>query len=204
LNTISGLSSNIPSIPKYINYIKPLQIPEAITNIEKLSNNVGTVSTAIGGLTSGVNLGLDIASAVNDKKVSFDNAMNIADDATGIVSSALSFIPGVGVPLSISASIGEKLITGGIKAGKAVKDEKAKNINGETWIDKSGKKHLKGGVWLDTVIRSNAPSWMVDDIGTQIKNYKKDKPKREAQKKQDKEDYKSLSQTEKVKKFFFG
>jgi hypothetical protein len=95
-------------------------------------------------------------------------------------------------------------VTGGIKAGKAVKDEKAKNINGETWIDKSGKKHLKGGVWLDIVTRANVPAWMVDDIGTQIKNYKKDKPKREAQKKQEKEDYKSLSQKEKVKKFFFG
>jgi hypothetical protein len=43
---------------------------------------------------------------------------------------------------------------------------------------------------------------IVDDIGTQIKNYKKDKPKREVQKTQEKEDYKSLSQKEKVKKFF--
>jgi hypothetical protein len=63
---------------------------------------------------------------------------------------------------------------------------------------------LKSGVWLDTVTRANVPSWMVDDIGTQIKDYKKNKPTRDAKKKQEKEDYKSLSKRGKVKKFFFG
>jgi hypothetical protein len=45
---------------------------------------------------------------------------------------------------------------------------------------------------------------MVDDIGTQIKDYKKNKSIREAKKKQEKADYKSLSKNEKIKKFFFG
>jgi hypothetical protein len=127
INSGVGLSTNLPSIPEYMKDFGIINnVPETFTEIGKITNPIGNVTTAIGGLTSGINLGLDIANAVNDKKVSFDNAMNIADDATGIVSSALSFIPGIGVPLSLAASIGEKLVTGGIKAGKAVKKRKRK------------------------------------------------------------------------------
>jgi hypothetical protein len=203
LNSATGLSTNIPSIPTYMKDFGLINsVPETISSIGKIAGPIGKATTLIGGGLSGINLGLYIAYAVQDKKVDFDNAMNIADDATGIVSSALSMIPGVGVPLSLAASIGEKVITGAIKAIKAVKDEKAKNISGENWIDKSGQKHLKASVLFDNTTRANFPSWMVDDIGTQIKDYKKNKPIREAKKKQEKADYKSLSKNEKLKNSF--
>jgi hypothetical protein len=195
INSGVGLSTNIPSIPGYMNKLGIINnVPETFTEIGKITNNIGNVTTAIGGLTSGIKLGLDIANAVNDKKVSFDNAMNIADDATGVVSSALSFIPGVGVPLSIAASIGEKLVTGGIKAGKAVKEDK----------EKEHVKHLKPGIWLDTVVDATTPHWMNTDFKTLKQEYKKNKPIREAQKKQEKVDYKNMSYKDKAKKFFFG
>jgi hypothetical protein len=169
-------------------------VPESFSSVGKITAPLGKITTAIGGLTSGINLGLDVANAVQDNKVSFDNVMNIADDSTGVVSSTLSFIPGIGVPLSLTATIGEKFVTGGIKAGKAVKEEK----------EKEHTKHLRPAIWLDTVVDATTPHWMSTDFKVLKKEYNKNKPIRDTQKKQEKEDYKKLSSKDKAKKFFFG
>ena len=85
---------------------------------------------------------------MNDKKVTFDDAMKMADDATGAVTAGVSLIPGVDVLLALVLTVGEELVTGIVEGAKAVDDEKHKNIKGETWTDKKGNKLLKPDVWL--------------------------------------------------------
>jgi hypothetical protein len=198
-------ASSVGSIGRPSNFVqvssgleKEVVIPETISNVAKIGDAVGKITGAVGAVTSGVGLGFDIANAVKDKKVTFDNAMNMADDATGLVSAAVGFIPGIGAPLSIGLTAGEKLITGIIKGAEAVKKEK----------EAEGVKHLTPGVWLETVVKANTPAWMTEDIGEAYRNYKKNKPIIKAQKKaekiQRKEEWKKMSGKEKAKQFFFG
>jgi hypothetical protein len=173
-------------------------LPEAISNIAKVGEGVGKVAGAAGAALSGVSLGMDIANAVKDKKVTFDNAMRMADDGTGLVASAVGLIPGVGTALSLGLLGGEKVVTAIIKGAKAVKDMKKE----------LGVKHLKPGVWLNTVVNASVPSWMTKDIGEAYREWKKNKPQRDAEKKekkaQAKAEWKKMSGKEKAKKFFFG
>jgi hypothetical protein len=108
-----------------------------MTQMAETGSSIAPVANVVGGVLGGVGLGHDIAKAVETKHVSFDDAMKMADDGTAVVSSAVSFIPVVGGPLSAGLSIGEKIVTGGIKAGEAVKDRKKK----------SGVKHLGFNEW---------------------------------------------------------
>jgi hypothetical protein len=173
-------------------------LPEAISTIAKVGEGVGKVAGAAGAALSGVSLGMDIANAVKDKKVTFDNAMRMADDGTGLVASAVGLIPGVGTALSLGLLGGEKVVTAIIKGAKAVKDMKKE----------LGVKHLKPGVWLNTVVNASVPSWMTKDIGEAYREWKKNKPQRDAEKKaakaQAKAEWKKMSGKEKAKKFFFG
>jgi hypothetical protein len=202
---IEGVVNSVESLGRPSNFVqmssgleKEVIVPETISNVAKIGEAAGKITGAIGAVTSGVGLGFDIANAVKDKKVTFDNAMNIADDATGLVSAAVGFIPVVGVPLSIGLTAGEKVVTGIIKGAKAVKEEK----------EAEGVKHLKPGVWLDTVVKANTPAWMTADIGEAYRNYKKNKPAIKTQKKAEKvqrqEEWKSMSGKDKAKRFFLG
>ena len=126
----------------------------------EISNAAAPVFNAIGGVTSGILLGKDIYDAVNDKHVSFDDAMKISDDATGVASAigtAINPLLGLGI------MAGEKLVTGIVKGTKAVEDEKKRE----------GVKHLKPDVWLNTIWEANTPDFMNKDIGKMIRDYKK-------------------------------
>jgi hypothetical protein len=173
-------------------------ISEAVSTVAKVGEGIGKVAGAAGATLSAVSLGMDIANAVKDKKVTFDNAMRMADDGTALVSSALGMIPGVGTALSLGLLGGEKVVTAIIKGAKAVKDKKKE----------LGVKHLKPGLWLKTVMEASTPSWMNKDIGEAYREWKKNKPQRDAEKKaqkaQAKAEWKKMSAKEKAKKFFFG
>jgi hypothetical protein len=125
-----------------------------MTQMAETSSSIAPVANAVGGVLGGVGLGHDIAKAVETGHVSFDDAMKMADDGTAVVSSAVSFIPVVGGPLSAGLSIGEKIVTGSIKAGKAVKDHRKE----------LGVKHLGFNEWTSTVAKSVAPEWMSKDL----------------------------------------
>jgi hypothetical protein len=139
---------------------------EIATTVGDVASTVGKVAGGVGIVTSGVGLGFNIADAVkekkNDGKVSFNTAMNIADNATGVVAGAASFIPVVGTGLSIGLNVGEKIITSAIKAGKAVSDEKKKE----------GVKHLSPGQWLETSTEAIFPHWMTTDFKTLSEEHK--------------------------------
>jgi hypothetical protein len=109
----------------------------------------------VGGVLAGAGLANDIYTDVKKGKVDFNDAMNLADDSTGVISAGLSFIPGIGVPLSLGLTGLEKLVTSGIKIGKAVADEKKKE----------GVKHLGFSNWMDTATNAVLPSWTTKDIG---------------------------------------
>jgi hypothetical protein len=173
-------------------------LSEAVGTISKVGEGVGKVAGAAGAVLSTASLGMDIANAIHDKKVTFDNAMRMADDGTAIVTSALGMIPGVGTALSLGLLGGEKVVTAIIKGAKAVKDKKKE----------LGVKHLKPGEWLDTVIKASTPAWMNKDIGEAYREWKKNKPQRDAEKKaakaQAKAEWKKMSAKEKAKRIFFG
>jgi hypothetical protein len=173
-------------------------ISEAISTVSKVGEGVGKVAGAAGAVLSTASLGMDIANAVKDHKVTFDNAMRMADDGTGIVASVVGLIPGVGTALSGGLLGGEKVVTAIIKGAKAVK-EKKKEL---------GVKHLKPGVWLDTVVKASTPAWMTKDIGEAYREWKKNKPEMDAEKKEKKKqakaEWKKISSKEKAHKFFFG
>jgi hypothetical protein len=159
------------------------RIQPAAEELGKLSNGLNVV----GGALSAANLGNDIATAVRDKHVSFDNA-------TGVASAAVSMIPAVGMPLSLAMQGGEKLVTGIIKGAKAVKDEK----------EKEGVKHLDPKTWLYTTFGANVPHWMLADISKSYREWKKKAPERKAERKRKKEEWKHMSGKEKAHRFFFG
>ncbi|GHU20315.1 hypothetical protein FACS189472_11440 [Alphaproteobacteria bacterium] len=167
----------------------------------------GPIIGAAGAVMSGVSLGLDIANAKKAGKVTFDNAMHIADDATGIVSGIASSLPGPGTAIGIGLTVGEKIVTAPFKAYHAVKEEEKRE----------GVKHLSPNQWLSTVVGEFTPKWWQLQIGSkEWKQYwKDDKAKRkiasEEKKKQDaankaerKRIWKSGTAKEKARDFFFG
>jgi hypothetical protein len=173
-------------------------LPSALSSVGKVASTVGTGLNVIGGATSAISLGKDIYDAVKNKHVGFDDAMKISDDATGVASaigSAINPLLGLGITL------GEKIVTGAIKADKAVKEEKKRQ----------GVEHLKTQDWFDTVWTANTSDWMNQDIGELVKEHKKNKPTKAA-KKQAKKDYKQYKKDvwkhgtgkEKAHLFFFG
>jgi hypothetical protein len=126
----------------------------ALDTAADFAGKAGDVLGVAGIGLSGLSLGSDIAEAFDNKKVTFDNAMKMADDGTGIVSGAVSFIPGVGVPLSLALLGGEKLITSGVKIAKAVAEEKKRE----------GVKHLSFDNWINTAEKAVLPEWMTIDV----------------------------------------
>jgi hypothetical protein len=138
------------------------EVSDGLRAAGEVGNAIGTGASVIGGVASGVGLGFDIADAVDKKKVTFDNAMKMSDDATGPVSAGVGLIPGVGVPIALALQAGEKLVTGIIKGANAVKAEKKRE----------GVKHLKPKVWFDTVWRANTPAWMNEEIHIKKKSKK--------------------------------
>jgi hypothetical protein len=162
-----------------------------VGRVAETTSKIGTGLNAIGTVASGIRLGKDIYDSVKDGKVSFDTAMRMSDDATGIVSSIVSTVN----PLAgLALTAGEKLVTSMVKGAEAVKEEKKKE----------GVKHLKPGVWLDTVVKASTPAWMTTDIGSAYRKWKQDKPKRKAERAQRKAEWKKMSGKEKAKRFFFG
>jgi hypothetical protein len=156
-----------------------MKLYNALSRIQPMAEELGKVSdglNVVGGALSAANLGNDIATAIKDKHVSFDNAMRISDNATGVASAAVSMIPTVGMPLSLALQGGEKLVTGIIKGVKAVKDEKKKE----------GVKHLDPKTWLYTTFGANVPHWMLADIGKSYREWKKKAPERKAERKRKK------------------
>jgi hypothetical protein len=139
------------------------EVSEGLRAAGEVGKAIGTGATVVGVVASGGGLGFDIADAVDKKKVTFDNAMKISDDATGLVSAGVSLIPGVGVPIALALQAGEKLVTGIIKGADAVKEEKKRE----------GVKHLKPKVWFNTVWRANTPAWMNEEIHFKKKSKKK-------------------------------
>jgi hypothetical protein len=123
---------------------------------ESAGKVIGPAANVAGGVLSGIGLGFNIADAVKEKKengkVSFDTAMNIADN----------FIPVVGTGISIALSVGEKLVTSAIRAGKAVAEEKKRE----------GVKHLSSGQWLETTTQAIFPHWMTTDFKTMWEEHK--------------------------------
>jgi hypothetical protein len=166
----------------------------AIETFGNVGSKISPVTTVLGGALSGANLVNDIVENVKDKRVDFNDAMRIADDATGVASAAASFIPGIGVPLSLGLTIGEGLVTGGIKAAHAVEEEKKKE----------GVKHLDFNTWAKTSMDAIFPHWMTTDFKVLAKEAKIKKTERKAQKKADKAAWKKMSGKEKAQRVFFG
>jgi hypothetical protein len=133
---------------------------------ESAGKVIGPAANVASGVISGIGLGFNIADAVKEKKetgkVSFDTAINIADNATGVVAAAANFIPVVGTGISIALSVGEKLVTSAIRAGKAVAEEKKRE----------GVKHLSPGQWLQTTTEAIFPHWMTTDFKTLAEEHK--------------------------------
>ncbi|GHU18313.1 hypothetical protein FACS189472_06450 [Alphaproteobacteria bacterium] len=104
-----------------------LNVPSSVSSLASTASEFGKVAgpaiSGVGAVTSGVSLRFDIANAKKEEKVTFDNAMNIADDATGAVSGIAGMLPGPGSAMALGLTIGEKLVTGGFKATNAVKEE---------------------------------------------------------------------------------
>jgi hypothetical protein len=117
-------------------------------------DTIGKVGSGIGIGLSGASLGMDIAEAVKDKHVTFDNAMRMADDGTGLVSAAVSFVPAVGVPISLAMLGGEKLVTSIIKI--IIADREAKKNNGG--------KGVGFNRWVEIAEKAALPNWMVGNL----------------------------------------
>ncbi|GHU21432.1 hypothetical protein FACS189472_14090 [Alphaproteobacteria bacterium] len=214
MNTGVGVASSIAShasdavdVAKTIGIGVPETVSSLATTASEVGKAAGGVLGAVGAAASGVSLGFDIANAKKEGKVTFDNAMNIADDATGVVSGIASMFPGPGSAVGLGLTIGEKIATTPFKAYHAVKEEEKKE----------GVKHLKPGVWMRTVIDEFTPKWWSLDIGSkEWKQYwKEDKAKRKAaseQKKKEKaerkaerkEIWKHGTAKQKAYDFFFG
>jgi hypothetical protein len=122
----------------------------------RVAGGIGAAAGAIGTGLSAVSLGKDIYDVVDKGKVTFDNAMHFADDGTSLVAGTLGMaVPGIGTAIGLGLEAGEKLVTGIIKASKAVKEEK----------EKEGVDHLPPDVWFDTVGRAIFPAWMFTELG---------------------------------------
>jgi hypothetical protein len=165
-----------------------------MNDVESLSKTVGKIGSAAnvaGGVLSGISLGKDIYDLAKGNGNKLELGTKIADDATGVVSAAVSAVN----PLAGLALTGiEKLVTSGIKAGEAVKEEKKRE----------GVKHLKPKEWVNTVWDSMTPAWMNKDIGQAYRDWKAKAPERKAARKARKAAWKKMSAKEKAHRFFFG
>jgi hypothetical protein len=173
-NTGVGIASSIPSLATsgfnfmskaglMDNALDTYNVVSKLGGATSAAGEIGGAANVVGGVLGGISLGKDISDAVKDNHVTFDNAMKMADDGTAVVSAAASFIPVVGPALSLGLTGGEKLVTGIIKADKAVKERKKE----------LGVKHLGFGEWANTVEKSILPDWMTKEIKIKKKNKKK-------------------------------
>jgi hypothetical protein len=122
-------------------------------SIAKPAEIIGKASNAVGGVLSGVSLAKDITDLVNGEGDKFENALNIADDAGGIISAGVSAVnPIAGLAVTAVEKVGEAIARG----AKAVADEKKKE----------GVKHLKPKDWFRVVEGSVTPDWWSIDIGS--------------------------------------
>ncbi|GHU18467.1 hypothetical protein FACS189472_06830 [Alphaproteobacteria bacterium] len=186
-------------------------VPSALSSVATTATEIGKAAGpalgAVSAASSGVSLGFDIANAKKEGKVTFDNAMKIADDATGVVSGIASMFPGPGSAIGLGLSIGEKIVSAPFKAYHAVKEEEKRE----------GVKKLKPGVWMSTVLGEFTPKWWTLDIGSkEWKQYwKDDKAKKKAAAEQSKKEkaqrraerkeiWKHGTAKEKALDFFFG
>jgi hypothetical protein len=162
-----------------------------VESISKTAGKIGSVANVAGGVLSGISLGKDIYDLAKGNGNKLELGTKIADDATGVVSAAVSAVN----PLAGLALTGiEKLVTSGIKAGEAVKEEKKRE----------GVKHLKPKEWVNTVWDSMTPAWMNKDIGQAYREWKAKAPERKAARKAKKAAWKKMSAKEKAHRFFFG
>jgi hypothetical protein len=160
-------------------------------SISKTAGKIGSVANVAGGVLSGISLGKDIYDLAKGNGNKLDLGTKIADDATGVVSAAVSAVN----PLAGLALTGiEKLVTSGIKAGEAVKEEKKKE----------GVKHLRPKVWMDTVWNSMTPDWANKDIGQAYREWKAKAPERKKARQERKAAWKRMSAKQKAHRFFFG
>jgi hypothetical protein len=173
-NTGVGFASAIPSLAtegfnllskagQMDNALNSYKVVSKLGSVAPLAEEIGGAANVVGGVLGGISLGKDISDAVKDKRVTFDNAMKMADDGTAVVSTAASFIPVIGTGLSLALTGGEKLVTGIIKADKAVKERKKE----------LGVKHLGFDEWSNTVEKAILPNSMTKEIKTKKKNKKK-------------------------------
>ncbi|GHU24358.1 hypothetical protein FACS189472_17350 [Alphaproteobacteria bacterium] len=88
--------------------------------------------------------------------MTFDNAMNIAGDATGVVSGFVGMLSGRGSFVALGLFGVEKLITGGFNADRAVKEEKKRE----------GVDHLSPSMWVSTVAGEFFPRWWGLQMGS--------------------------------------
>jgi hypothetical protein len=173
------------------------EIPSVLNTVADVGDVLGKGISAVGGVLGAVAMGTDIAEAVKEKRISFDNAMHMADDATSIATAVTAFTPR-GLPLTLALMGGEKFVTGIIKGVKAVEDKKKEE----------GVEHLKPGEWLETLFEANVPAWMLMS-GAELKEaHKEKKAEKKQAKAEDKRYLASLTpkerRKEKVRRFFFG
>jgi hypothetical protein len=164
INTIPSLPSCMASITKDADFISMAKGLEPVTNVTSV---IGEGLNVVGGGLSALGLTKDIIQAVQDKKVTFDNAMDIADDATGLATSIIAAaVPGVGSAIALGIGIGEKAVTSIIKGVRAIKAEEKR----------LGRK-LTFNEGAQQVLDANGMGWMSKDIGQAIKQASQPPPK---------------------------
>ncbi|GHU18325.1 hypothetical protein FACS189472_06510 [Alphaproteobacteria bacterium] len=205
--SIASKASTAVDFASKIGVTVPSSISTLATTASEIGKAAGPALGAVGAAASGAGLVFDIADARKEGKATFDNAMKMADDGTGIVAGIASMLPGPGTAIGAALSIGEKIVTGGFKAAHAVKEEGKRE----------GVKHLKPGVWMSTVLGEFTPKWWSLDIGSkEWKQYWKDdkaeKKAAAAEKKKEKAKQKAIRKEiwkhgtakQKAMDFFFG
>jgi hypothetical protein len=185
VNTGVSLASNAPMILGTMNNIANnastlrtlADVGNQVASAGKVAGGVSAAAGAVGTGLSAVSLGKDIYDALDKGKVTFDNAMHFADDGTALVAGTLGLAePGIGSAIGLGLTVGEKIVTGAIKAAKAVKEEKKRE----------GVDHLKPAVWFDTVGKAIFPDWMFKELGKTKEQKAADKAKKEAKKAENK------------------
>jgi hypothetical protein len=160
--------ASIPSLPAQLAHLTEgtalsgdfIKVAEKMYPVVGLANTVGDGLNVVGGGLSAIGLGKDIYQATKDGKVTFDNAMNIADDTTGVATSIIAAaVPGVGTAIALGLSIGEKAVTMIIRGANAIKQEEKRVGH---------KLSFNEGAYQ--VLKANGMEWMTEDIGEAIKN----------------------------------
>jgi hypothetical protein len=162
LGTMNNIANNASTLRTLAD------VGNQVASAGRVAGGVSAATGAVGTGLAAVSLGKDIYDALDKGKVTFDNAMHFADDGTALVAGTLGLaVPGIGSAIGLGLTVGEKIVTGAIKAAKAVKEEKKKE----------GVDHLKPDVWLDTVGRSIFPEWMFEEWGKPKKKKNSDESK---------------------------